>query len=81
MSNADDNLLEKIEFKRGKYRHFKGNEYEVIELAHHSETQEPMVIYRALYGEHGLWVRPLKMFFETIERDGKAQQRFEYIEE
>lgn len=68
-------------FKKGKYRHFKGNEYEVVELVHHSETQEPMVLYRALYGERGLWVRPLDMFFETIERDGKTQQRFEYIGE
>ncbi len=67
------------EFKKGKYRHFKGNEYEVVEIAHHSETQEAMVVYRALYGERGLWVRPLEMFFETIERDGKTLQRFEYI--
>ncbi len=67
-------------FKKGRYRHFKGNEYEVIELAHHSETQEPMVVYRALYGERGLWVRPMEMFFETIERDGKSLQRFEYID-
>ena len=66
-------------FKRGKYRHFKGNEYEVVELVHHSETQEPLVLYRALYGEHGLWVRPLEMFFETIERDGISLQRFEFI--
>ncbi len=68
-------------FKPGTYRHFKGNLYEVIELAHHSETQEPMVVYRALYGEQSLWVRPLAMFFETIERDGKALKRFEYIED
>ena len=66
-------------FKKGKYRHFKGNEYEVVELAHYSETQEPVVVYRALYGEHGLWVRPFDMFFETIERDGKTFKRFEYI--
>tara|TARA_B110000858_G_scaffold194218_1_gene248200 strand:+ start:50960 stop:51184 length:225 start_codon:yes stop_codon:yes gene_type:complete len=66
-------------FKKGRYRHFKGNEYEVVEIAHHSETQEALVVYRALYGEHGLWVRPLDMFFETIERDGKTLQRFAYI--
>ena len=66
-------------FKKGRYRHFKGMEYEVIDIAHHSETQEAMVVYRALYGEHGLWVRPLEMFFETIERDGKSLQRFAYI--
>lgn len=67
-------------FKKGKYRHFKGNLYEVIDIAHHSETQEPMVVYRALYGEHGLWVRPLTMFFETIQRDGKSIQRFQYVD-
>ncbi|MEX0962699.1 MAG: DUF1653 domain-containing protein [Pseudohongiellaceae bacterium] len=66
-------------FKKGRYRHFKGNEYEVVELAHHSETQEPMVVYRALYGECGLWVRPLAMFFETIVRDGKNIERFSFI--
>ncbi|PCJ22469.1 MAG: hypothetical protein COA96_14405 [SAR86 cluster bacterium] len=66
-------------FRKGKYRHFKGNEYEVIDIVHHSETQEPLVLYRALYGEQGLWVRPLTMFFETIARDGKNIQRFQYI--
>ncbi|MEQ8407379.1 MAG: DUF1653 domain-containing protein [Gammaproteobacteria bacterium] len=65
--------------KRGKYRHFKGNLYELVDVVHHSETQEPMVLYRALYGEHGLWVRPLEMFFETIERDGATLERFQYI--
>lgn len=63
----------------GKYRHFKGNMYELIEIAHHSETQEPMAVYRALYGEMGLWVRPLPMFLETIERDGKELPRFQYV--
>ena len=67
--------------KLGKYRHFKGMEYQLIEVAHHSETQEPMAVYRALYGEHGLWVRPLAMFLETIHRDGKDIQRFQYIED
>lgn len=69
------------EFRKGKYRHFKGMEYEVVEIAHHSETQEPMVVYRALYGERGLWVRPFEMFFETIVRDGKTLQRFQYIDD
>ena len=64
----------------GRYRHFKGNEYEVIAIAKHSETLEEMVVYRALYGEHGLWVRPAKMFFETIERDGKRMKRFGLVE-
>ncbi|MBQ5357356.1 MAG: DUF1653 domain-containing protein [Oscillospiraceae bacterium] len=65
--------------KPGKYRHFKGNEYEVIGTAKHSETMEEMVVYRALYGEFGLWVRPASMWEETVERDGKTYQRFTYI--
>ena len=64
----------------GKYRHFKGNEYEVIGIARHSETEEPMVVYRALYGERGLWVRPALMWGETVERDGKRFRRFEKTE-
>ncbi len=75
--NAAENKI----FKKGKYRHFKGNLYELVDLAHHSETQEAMVVYRALYGDHGLWVRPLDMFFETIQRDGKTVSRFAYIGE
>jgi hypothetical protein len=67
------------EVQLGKYRHFKGNLYELIEVAHHSESQEPVAVYRALYGNHGLWVRPLEMFLETIERDGAEIQRFQYI--
>ncbi len=63
----------------GRYRHFKGNEYEVIGIARHSETTEPMVIYRALYDEGGLWCRPAAMWNETIERDDKKYQRFEKI--
>lgn len=70
-----------FEIKPGKYRHFKGNEYEVIGLANHSETMEPMIVYRALYGEHGLWVRPASMWNETLSRDGKVFQRFAYVEE
>lgn len=69
------------EIKIGKYRHFKGNEYEVIAVAKHSETTEDMVVYKALYGEGGLWVRPASMWNETVERDGKAFNRFEYIGE
>jgi len=64
----------------GKYRHFKGNEYEVIGIANHSETLEPMVVYRALYGDGGLWVRPASMWDETIERDGKTFKRFTFID-
>lgn len=65
----------------GRYRHFKGNEYEVIGTAKHSETLETMVVYRALYGEGGLWVRPASMWNETVERDGKSFPRFTYIGE
>ena len=67
------------EIRPGRYRHFKGNEYEVIGLARHSETQEEMVIYRTLYGDFGLWVRPARMWNETVERDGKTYKRFTYI--
>ena len=67
------------EIVKGRYRHFKGNEYEVVDFAKDSETTELMVIYRALYGEHELWVRPYKMFQEIIERDGKKMRRFEKI--
>ena len=65
--------------KPGRYRHFKGREYEVIGVAKHSETLEEMVVYRQLYGEHGLWVRPASMWEETVERDGKTYKRFTYI--
>lgn len=65
----------------GKYRHFKGNEYEVIGLAKHSETLELMVLYRPLYGEGGLWVRPVAMWNEEISRDGKTFKRFEKIKD
>ena len=64
----------------GRYRHFKGNEYEVIGLARHSETMEEMVVYRALYGDGGLWVRPAGMWNETVERDGKTYRRFTLVE-
>ena len=67
------------EIKPGRYRHFKGNEYEVIGLARHSETQEGMVVYRALYGERGIWVRPASMWNETVERGGERFQRFRCI--
>ncbi|MGN1419054.1 MAG: DUF1653 domain-containing protein [Acutalibacteraceae bacterium] len=67
------------EIKPGRYRHFKGNEYEVIGVARHSETLEDYVVYRALYGEQKLWVRPAKMWNETVERDSKTFRRFEYI--
>ncbi len=67
--------------KPGLYRHFKGGIYEVLFVAKNSETLEDMVVYRANYGEHGVWVRPLSMWNETVERDGKTFKRFEYIGE
>lgn len=69
------------EIKLGRYRHFKGNEYEVIAIAKHSETTEDYVVYKALYGDGGLWVRPASMWNETVERDGETYKRFTYIGE
>ena len=69
------------DIKLGKYRHFKGNEYEVIGIAKNSETLEETVVYRALYGEKELWVRPASMWNETVERDGKIYKRFEFLGE
>ena len=63
----------------GKYRHYKGPHYEVFQVARHSETEEELVIYRCLYGDHSWWVRPLDMFNETVEIDGETIPRFEYI--
>ena len=63
----------------GKYRHYKGNDYEVVGVATHSETHEPMVVYRPLYGERALWVRPLAMFMEDVTVDGKTVTRFAKI--
>jgi hypothetical protein len=65
--------------KLGRYRHYKGNDYEVIGVGQHSETLENLVVYRALYGTHDLWVRPLEMFTEEIEVDGKKIPRFAFI--
>jgi hypothetical protein len=62
--------------RTGRYRHYKGGEYEVLSVVRHSETLEPMVLYRALYGERGLWVRPHSMFFESVELNGIRQPRF-----
>ena len=67
--------------KPGRYRHFKGKEYEVLGVARHSETEEELVVYRALYGDFSLWVRPVSMWNETVERDGKTFRRFAYIGE
>ena len=63
----------------GRYRHYKGGEYAVYGVATHSETEESLVVYRPLYGEGALWVRPLSMFEETVQRDGATVPRFEFI--
>ena len=70
-----------MDIKPGKYRHFKGNLYEVIGTARHSETMEPMVVYRALYGEGGLWVRPAAMWSEIVEKENCSGPRFQFLEE
>lgn len=67
------------EIKIGKYKHFKGNEYRVLYIAKHSETLQEMVVYQALYGDFGVWVRPAEMWNEIIEREGLIFKRFEYI--
>jgi hypothetical protein len=72
--------MENNMFKLGKYRHYKGKEYEVIGIAKHSETLEELVVYRALYDEQQIWVRSLKMFLEEIEVDGKKIPRFSLVE-
>ena len=69
------------QIKLGKYRHYKGNKYEVIGIANHSESLEKMVIYRALYGNEELWVRPAYMWNETVLHNGKQVKRFELIED
>lgn len=68
-----------MEVKIGKYRHYKGKEYEILGIAKHSETLEEFVVYRALYGEHQIWIRPLKMFTEMVIVDGIQKHRFEFI--
>jgi hypothetical protein len=68
-----------IPIQTGRYRHYKGNEYEVVDVARHSETLEELVVYRALYGERGLRVRPRAMFVEPVELDGRRVPRFQYV--
>lgn len=66
--------------QKGIYRHYKGNLYEVIDVARHSETQESLVVYKTLYGDFSTWVRPLDMFQEALDRDGQQVARFEFVE-
>jgi hypothetical protein len=72
--------MQSEQLEPGRYRHYKGGEYQVIEVAIHSETEELLVIYRPLYGEGRLWARPLEMFLETVEIDGEQVPRFAMIE-
>ena len=67
------------EIKLGRYRHYKGNLYEVIGIARHSETEEEYVVYRALYGDRNLWIRPKEMFIETVTVQNREVKRFEYM--
>jgi len=68
-----------MELQKGRYKHYKGNMYEVLGTARHSETEEWMVVYKTLYGDFSTWVRPYEMFTSTVEVDGKMVPRFEYI--
>ncbi|MAD66619.1 DUF1653 domain-containing protein [Porticoccaceae bacterium] len=69
-----------MSISKGIYKHFKGNLYQVIEVATHSETREQLVVYRTLYGDYSMWVRPLTMFQETVEVDGQQVPRFSFVE-
>ncbi|ATG78365.1 MULTISPECIES: DUF1653 domain-containing protein [Pseudoalteromonas] len=71
--------IKPLSLKPGIYQHYKGPQYKVIHVATHSETEEQLVIYQALYGEFGIWARPLSMFLETVEKEGEVIQRFAYI--
>ena len=73
------NVMGNNVIKLGKYRHYKGKEYEVIGVVRHSELMEELVVYRALYGDFDLWVRPIKMFLEEVEIKGKKMSRFQYL--
>lgn len=83
LKKEKETVMKELQYpvRPGRYRHFKGNEYQVLGVARHSETEEEMVVYRALYGEGGLWVRPAAMWLETVTRDGVTQPRFTYIGE
>ena len=76
---SDDLAPLQSKVQLGLYRHYKGNEYKVIGLARHSETLEELVVYQALYGAQGLWVRPAAMFAETVEIEGEIQPRFAFL--
>lgn len=79
MNNTENTKTKRQPIPQGIYRHYKGNLYQVLHTAQHSETEESLVVYRCLYGEYGVWVRPLAMFSETVIREGKEVPRFELI--
>ena len=72
-------MTQPIQIPQGIYRHYKGNLYQVLHTAQHSETEETLVVYRCLYGEYGVWVRPIEIFSETVTVDGQQVPRFELI--
>jgi hypothetical protein len=72
-------MMDMTAISPGRYRHYKGKEYTVVGVALHSETLEELVVYRQEYGDHGLWVRPKRMFLETVTVDGKDVPRFQYL--
>ena len=80
VDNGLNNKMGNMCIKKGIYRHFKGNNYRVIGVARHSESNDSLVVYQPLYGDHGLWVRPLEMFLQKVEVDGQVVSRFEFIE-
>ncbi|MFY8328627.1 DUF1653 domain-containing protein [Pseudoalteromonas sp. ZZD1] len=71
--------IKPLSLKSGLYQHYKGPQYKVLHVATHSETEEQLVIYQALYGEYGIWARPLSMFLETVKKDGQIIPRFAYL--
>ena len=78
MSDVTSSVQEPL--PRGRYKHYKARDYEVLGIARHSETEEPLVVYRCLYGDYSLWVRPLAMFLESVEVGGEWIPRFVFIE-
>jgi hypothetical protein len=76
-----DSNAQQPDLRPGRYRHYKGKEYRVLHVARHSETMQPMVVYQTLYGDFSWWVRPLEMFTEFVEVDGRPVRRFEFVAE
>ncbi len=71
--------MQNSQLAKGRYRHYKGNEYRVVDVARHSETEQLLVVYYPLYGDQSCWVRPLEMFCESVEVNGKTVPRFEWV--